>query len=92
MYLHLGQDTVVRFADIIGVFDVETASVGKITRHFLANAERQLCVTDISNDLPKSFVVCVDNTDAVRVYLSQISSSTLKKRMGYLDDIANAAP
>ncbi len=49
-------------------------------------------MTDISNDLPKSFVVCVDNTDAVRVYLSQISSSTLKKRMGYLDDIANAAP
>ena len=30
MYLHLGQDVVVRSRDIIGIFDIENTSVSKI--------------------------------------------------------------
>lgn len=32
MFLHLGQNTVVRTDAVIGIFDIETASIGKITR------------------------------------------------------------
>lgn len=32
MYVHLGSDTVVRDCDIIGIFDIENTSVGKITK------------------------------------------------------------
>ena len=32
MYLHLGQDVVVRSRDIIGIFDIENTSVSKITK------------------------------------------------------------
>lgn len=87
MYLHLGQEIVVRLADIIGIFDIETASVGRVTRRFLARSEQELRVTNVCADLPKSFVVC-DGEAGPRVYLSQISTATLKKRAGFLDDMA----
>lgn len=88
MYLHLGQDTVIRAADIVGVFDLEKTSTGRITREFLAGAEKGLLVTNVSSDLPKSFVLC-DGEEGTRVYISQISSSTLKKRAGFIDEISN---
>ena len=79
MYLHLGQETVVRFEDIVGIFDIETSSIGRITRRYLDQAERELRVTNVSNELPKSFVVCLEERN-IRVYISQISTATLKKR------------
>ncbi len=86
MYLHLGHETVVRLQDIIGIFDIETSSVGKETRWFLSRAEKNLMVTNVSNDLPKSFVVCSDN-GAIRVYISQISTATLKRRTGFIESL-----
>ena len=35
MYLHLGQDTVVKKKDIIGIFDMDTTTVSKISRDYL---------------------------------------------------------
>ena len=32
MYLHLGQDTVIKMDEIVGIFDLETATVSKISR------------------------------------------------------------
>jgi len=43
----------------------------------------------VTDDLPKTFVVCSDEKGNITVYISQISSSTLKKRTGFIDDIAN---
>ena len=87
MYLHLGQGTVVLLDDVVGVFDIDTASTGKITRWFLAVAEKEMRVTNVSEKLPKSFVVCSDKL-GTRVYISQISSVTLKKRAGFVDSLA----
>ena len=58
MYLHLGQDVVVRRRDIIGVFDMDNTTVSPHTRGFLKQAEKKKQVTYVSMDLPKSFVVC----------------------------------
>ena len=88
MYLHLGQDTVVRTSDIIGIFDIENTSLARSTRGYLAQAEKQGLVVNVSYELPKSFVVCEEDGKQ-RVYISQISSATLKKRAGYIDNIAN---
>lgn len=41
MLLHIGGDTVVRTGDIIGIFDMDTSTVGKATRDFLTRAEQQ---------------------------------------------------
>ena len=50
-----------------------------ITRRFLSGAEKAGNVISVSDELPKSFVVCQEN-NKTDVYLSQLSSQTLSKR------------
>lgn len=88
MYLHLGQDIVVRSSDIVGIFDIENTSVSKITKEYLGEQEKKHRVINVSAELPKSFIVCKDqkdDEDKITVYISQISCATLKKRSGYVD-------
>ena len=89
MYLHLGQDTVVTFDEIIGIFDLDTSTVSKITRDYLKRAEQAGKVVNVSTELPKSFTVCKDEKGNITVYISQISSSTLLKRTGYIQGLSN---
>ena len=89
MYLHLGQETVVTFDEIIGIFDLDTTTVSKITRDYLKRAELAGNVVNVSTELPKSFTVCKDEKGKTTVYISQISSSTLYKRTGYIQRLAN---
>jgi len=79
VYLHLGQDTIVRKADIIGIYDLDNCSSSHITRDFLAKAERAGRVIGIAEELPKSFVLVTDGGETT-VYLSQLSTATLQKR------------
>ena len=88
MYLHLGQDTVVKTDEIVAIFDLENTSISKITKGFLADAEKSGQVFNVSYELPKSFVIC-NSKGKTTVYITQISSATLKKRSGYMDDISN---
>ena len=76
MYLHLGADTVVRTRDIVAVFDMDRATVNATSRKFLAAAEKKKKVVNVSDDLPKSFVVCTDG----RVLISAVSSQTIARR------------
>lgn len=89
MYLHLGQDKVVNMDEIIGIFDLDTSTVSKSTRDYLAKAEKDGCVTNVCTDLPKSFIVCISRDGKTHVYISQISSSTLLKRTEYVDSLSN---
>ena len=82
MYIHLGQETVVRDDEVIGIFDLETTTISKNTRDFLAFSEKRKEVINVSYELPKSFVLCSNGKKNKRVYISQISSSTLLKRSG----------
>ena len=80
MYIHLGQETVVREADIVGIFDLDSTTISKHTRKFLNLAEKNKKVINVSYELPKSFIVCKNKEEII--YISQISSSTLLKRSG----------
>ncbi len=82
MYLHLGQEVVVRNADIIGVFDMDNTTISPHTRDFLRKAENDGRVTYVSMELPKSFTVCAPKGKRgdQQVYISQIAPSTLRKR------------
>ena len=85
MYMHLGENTVVRLDEIIGIFDMDNTTVSKSTRDFLAVSERKGEVINVSYELPKSFIVCSNKKKEKRVYISQISSTTLNKRSGFID-------
>lgn len=80
MYLHLGQNELVLENRIIGIFDMDKASYGKRTREFLAAAEAEGVVIDISGEIPKSFLVCDHPYHKQIVYLSQLNAGTLQKR------------
>lgn len=84
MYLFLGQETVVPMREIVGIFDMENTTISKSTRDFLAKAEHEGQVVTISEELPKSFIVCVSKQKEMRVYISQISCATLLKRASRL--------
>lgn len=73
MYLHIGNDVVVRNKNIIGIFDIENTSTGQITKDFL-NANNKKIIT-VNYEMPKSFIVCKD-----AIYITPISVTTLKKR------------
>jgi len=79
MYLHLGQNVVVPDRAVIGVFDLDNTTGSHITRRFLGDAEKSGQVVSVSEDLPKSFVVCHEDKE-MKIYLSQLSSQTLLKR------------
>ena len=80
MYLHLGQSVVVRQTDIIGIFDLDNTTSSFRTRKFLERAEREGRTVAVSEDLPKSFVLCQNGEEHSVIYLSQLSAATLRGR------------
>lgn len=79
MYLHLGQEIVVKYRDVVGIFDLEKTTLSKATKDFLAQATKEGRVITVSYEMPKSFVVVLEDGKNM-VYISQISAATLKKR------------
>lgn len=83
MYLHLGESTVVKMKDIVGIFDLDTTTVMKASRNFINTSSKKGNVINVSYELPKSFVVCKKKKEKdKRIYISQLSSQTLYKRSG----------
>ena len=80
MYLHLGQSVVVAESEIIGIFDLDNTTGSFITRKFLSEAEKTGCVINVSDELPRSFIVSVGKEKKLTVYLSQLSPQTLLRR------------
>ncbi len=89
MYIHLGQETVIKSSDVIGIFDLDSTTVSKRTREFLTRAEKKGEAVTVSYELPKSFIVCSDDSKKQTVYISQISSATLQKRSDFTNVINN---
>ena len=79
MYLHLGRDIAVPYNSIIGIFDFDTSTHSHLSRQFFDRAEKKGQVVVVTDGLPKSAVVCIENGEQV-VYITQVSSQTLYKR------------
>ena len=79
MYIHLGNDVDVRTNTIIGIFDFDHCSVDKRSRSFLNKAQKNGEAVDVTQDLPKSFIVTAEDKKK-RVYITNVSPATLAKR------------
>lgn len=88
MFLHLGGDVVIPTKNVIAIFDIDSTTISEDTRDFLKIAEEEGFIESISEDIPKSFIITETNKKS-KIYLSPISSVTLQKRSGYIDEIAN---
>lgn len=80
MYLHLGDEFIIPFQNIVGIFDLDAVTVTKAGRTFLQEAERAGRVSSISENLPKSFIVCMEDGRET-IYISPISAATLNRRI-----------
>lgn len=81
MYLHIGDDLIVREKDIIGIFDFETSTLSKHTKKYLQDKEKKHMTLAVSDQLPKAFVVVQKNKEhGSKVFFTLVSSLTLKKR------------
>lgn len=81
--LHIGSGYLINTDSIVGIFDLDKTTYGPRTREFLATAEKRGQVVSAGYELPKSFLVCKEDGES-RVYLSQLASSTLQKRIEQL--------
>ena len=78
--MHLGCDTVVNTKNIIYILDLESTSVSKYSKEFFKIAEEEGFVRNVSEEIPKSFVVCEENGQSV-VYITNISTKALVGRI-----------
>lgn len=78
MYIHAGNNRLLRAETVIGIFDMDTATVSAETKEFLSSAQREGRVILTTYELPRSFILTEDDM----VTLSQLSPSALSGRMG----------
>ncbi|MEK5440135.1 MULTISPECIES: extracellular matrix regulator RemB [Fredinandcohnia] len=79
MFIHLGDNVMVRSSDVITILDRQLLKSSSIVNEFLDVQKDR--VVELSNGNTKSVVVTVD-----KVYYSPLSSSTLKKRSQHVSD------
>lgn len=81
MYLHTGNGYSVKISNILGIFDIEnTTTDGRYTREYLERAEKEKRCIYTTFEMPKSFIVAVEDGKE-KVYISQLAVSTLRKRI-----------
>lgn len=79
MYLHIGNGKSIKKCDIVGIFDLDTATVSGITKKFINSNQARGRVEYDDSDLPRSFVLAAGE-EGCRVRLSRISTVGLKQR------------
>ena len=77
MYIHIGRDEVVRKKKIVGIFDLDQASQNADTLNYLRRAEKEGRLINVTDELPKAFVV----TDDGKVYMTQLGAKTILGRI-----------
>jgi len=88
-YLHIGNGRLLKKADIVGIFDCDSATVAADSREYLAKMQRSDAVVSTTEEVPRAFVLECNPAAAGRrgntegrgvVYLSQISPGAPAKR------------
>ena len=77
----LGPGAMLPRDSVVGVFDLDTATVSAHTRDFLRRAQEAGAVVTVGEDLPQSFVVGDNVVGDNKVYLSPQSSANLAKKL-----------
>ena len=82
MYLHIGNNIILKKSEIIGIFELDGKITTKETRDYLLKAQKENKLESAGFDLPKSFVV-TNGENGEKIYFSHISVSSLLKRCDF---------
>ncbi|UCZ53258.1 DUF370 domain-containing protein [Bacillus shivajii] len=75
MFIHLGGDMVLSSKKIVAILDHNSNDLSQDNQDFIKSHEDEKKTVPISDDTPKSIIITDDY-----IYLSPISSHTLKRR------------
>lgn len=96
MFLHVGKNLVIPLKELIAIIDAKSALDSKDTSDFLQVAKEEGFINDMAENDIKSYVIAEklekdkNNLSEIRksiIYSSNISSTTLLKRAGFIDNI-----
>ena len=79
MFLHVGNNKNIRLRDVIGIFDMDNATLSSVTRKYLSEKQKKNAVESAILEIPKSFVLYIENGE-YRICFSQLSSASLSVR------------
>ena len=85
MFVHLGGDTLINSKRIVAIIDAQNSLGANSTKEFLKTAQEEGFVKKINEECAS--IVITDKT----IYLSPISSQTLKKRAGFIEGLETNA-
>lgn len=80
MFLHVGNNKNIRLKSVVGIFDMDNATLSSVSRRFLSQKQREGLVETAIEDIPKSFILYKEK-DEYRICFSQLSTASLKGRM-----------
>ena len=82
MFLHVGNNRNIRIRDVIGIFDMDNATVSSVTRKFFSGNQKKHLVESAAEEIPKSFVLYRDREKkGYAVCFSQLSTASLCGRI-----------
>ena len=80
MFLHAGNGRNIRQKDIIGIFDMDNATVSHVTRKYLSAEQKKKAVEAVADEIPKSFILYKSEGE-LKICFSPLSTSALMGRM-----------
>ena len=80
MFLHVGNGKNIRQRDILGIFDMDNATVSQITRKYLSVEQRKNAVESVADEIPKSFILYYSDGE-FKICFSPLSTSALFGRV-----------
>ena len=80
MYLHIGNNRIIRTGSIVGIFEMDNATVSMVTRKFLNKMQKDYLVEAASYEIPKSFIL-YEEYGEYKVCFSPLSVMALKGRI-----------
>ena len=79
MFLHVGKDKVIEKKDLICILDIESLKINGKINSIIEKLEQEKNIIDISENNRKTLILVQEN-EAIKGYISNISSTTLGKR------------
>ena len=80
MFLHVGNHKNIRLKNVVGIFDMDNATLSSVTRKYLSKKQKEGLVESAILEIPKSFVLYREK-DEYKICFSQLSSSALRGRI-----------
>ena len=80
MFLHVGNNKNIRLSTVVGVFDMDNATLSAVTRKYLSAKQREGVVEAAIEEIPKSFILYLDNGE-YKICFSQLSATALSGRI-----------